>query len=70
MSDDGKQGGALLIAACLIAAIRLRGDKAERRFTIRCSLPSSTSYRHAVKQLPKSVVREIRSLRSVGAGGG
>src|SRR5664279_2395545 len=33
-------------------------------------LQEATSYRHAVKQLPKSVVREIRTLRSVGAGGG
>lgn len=29
-----------------------------------------TGSRRAVKQLPKSVVREIRTLRSVGAGGG
>src|SRR6516162_1236943 len=28
------------------------------------------SYGYAVNQLPKSVVREIRTLRSVGAGGG
>src|SRR5271167_3966826 len=33
-------------------------------------LPGAASYRHAVKQLLKSVVREICTLRSVGAGGG
>ena len=34
------------------------------------SLRRAASYRNAVKQLPKSVVRETRTLRSVGAGGG
>ena len=33
-------------------------------------LPGVTSSRRAVKQLPNGVVREIRTLRSVGAGGG
>jgi hypothetical protein len=33
-------------------------------------IPGVASYRYAVNQLPKSVVREIRTLRSVGAGGG
>src|SRR5206468_2184993 len=33
-------------------------------------LQGFASSRRAVKQLPKSVVREIRTLRSVGAGGG
>src|SRR5258708_7479719 len=33
-------------------------------------LQGTASYRHTVKQLLKSVVRQIRTLRSVGAGGG
>jgi hypothetical protein len=33
-------------------------------------IPGAASYRCAVNQLLKSVVREIRTLRSVGAGGG
>jgi hypothetical protein len=33
-------------------------------------LQGAASYRHTVKQLLKSVVRQIRMLRSVGAGGG
>jgi hypothetical protein len=33
-------------------------------------LQGVASYRHTVKQLLKSVVRQIRTLRSVGAGGG
>src|SRR4029077_2905512 len=33
-------------------------------------LPEATGSRSAVNQLPKSVVRENRTLRSVGAGGG
>jgi hypothetical protein len=33
-------------------------------------IPRVASYRYAVNRLPKSVVREIRTLRSVGAGGG
>jgi hypothetical protein len=33
-------------------------------------LHGTTSYRRAVKQLLTSVVREIRTLRSVGAGSG
>ncbi len=33
-------------------------------------LPGGASYRYAVKRLPTSVVRENRTLRSVGARGG
>jgi len=33
-------------------------------------IPGAASYRYAVNRLLKSVVREIRTLRSVGAGGG
>jgi len=33
-------------------------------------IPRVASYRYAVNRLLKSVVREIRTLRSVGAGGG
>src|SRR5258707_15375325 len=33
-------------------------------------LQGTASYRHTVKQLLKTVVRQIRTLRSVGAGGG
>jgi hypothetical protein len=33
-------------------------------------IPGVASYRYAVNRLLKSVVREIRTLRSVGAGGG
>jgi hypothetical protein len=34
------------------------------------TLSGATGYRCAVKQFLKSVVREIRTLRSVGTGGG
>ena len=33
-------------------------------------VPGAAGYRSAVNQFSKSVVREIRTLRSVGAGGG
>lgn len=56
--DVQKQNGALLIAACIVAAIRLRGEP------IRPSPKLMSTIADAV-QLARMVLREIERLRTV-----
>ena len=58
MPDDEKQRGALLIAACLIAAIRLRGEPIKRSPKLSATIYDSV-------QLAVLVWRELQSRGSL-----
>jgi hypothetical protein len=63
--DDGQTGERRAKPACSRGCRALQGRKSS--VVVR---PGTASYRQTVKQLLKSVVRQIRTLRFVGAGGG
>jgi hypothetical protein len=44
MSDDDKQRGALVIAACLIAAIRLRGEPIQPNPRLKATIYDSVQF--------------------------
>jgi len=56
MPDEDKQRGALLIAACLIAAIRLRGEPIQPSPKLKATIYESV-------QLATMVLRELQSRR-------
>ena len=58
MPDDEKQRGALLIAACLIAAIRLRGEEIKPSPKLKATIYDSV-------QLAVLVWRELQSRGSL-----
>ncbi len=58
MPDDEKQRGALLIAACLIAAIRLRGEPIQPSPKLKATIYDSV-------QLAMLVWRELQSRSSL-----
>jgi hypothetical protein len=51
--DSHKQNGALLIAACIVAAIRLRGEPIARSPKVIATIPDSV-------QLAKMVLSELK----------
>jgi hypothetical protein len=54
MSDDNKQLGALLIAACLIAVIQLKGEPIQPSPKLKATIHDSV-------QLATMVLQELRS---------
>ena len=52
------------------AKVRTQGRVSDTATKAISPVPGAAGYRSAVNQFSKSVVREIRTLRSVGAGGG
>jgi hypothetical protein len=56
MPDEDKQRGALLIAACLIAAIRLRGEPIKPSPKLKATIHDSV-------QLATMVLQELHSRR-------